>query len=81
MPIIVGMNPPPILTESTPRHLRGLLELLRVQRFEQEPDVLLGRTAEILAESLGFRAVVVHLYRPRCDAFQVVAAHGSDEVR
>lgn len=49
--------------------------------LQQEPDVLLGRTAEILAESLGFRAVVAHLYRPRCDAFQVVAAHGSDEVR
>ncbi|MCP9485600.1 MAG: GAF domain-containing protein [Gaiellaceae bacterium MAG52_C11] len=74
------MNPP-LLNESTLPQLRGLLEMLRLQRVEQEPSVMFERIAAILGESLGFHAVVVNLYRPRWNDFQVVAAHGSDEAR
>ena len=75
------MNPLPTLNDSALPQLRGLLEMLRLQRLEQEPAVLLGQIAEILGDSLGFRAVVVNLYRPEWDDFQVVAAHGNDEAR
>jgi len=71
----------PVLNDATVSHLRGLLEMLRLLRSEREPSVLLGRIAEILGETLDFGAVVVNLYRPAWDDFEVAAAHGSAAVR
>jgi PAS domain S-box-containing protein len=69
----------PIQTEATVPHLRGLLEILRLLRSEADPTALLGQVAEILGKTLEFRAVVVNLYRPAWDDFEVVAAHGPKE--
>ena len=75
------MSSSPALDGSTLSHLRGLLELLRLQHGEHESATLFERIAAILGVSLGFRAVAVNLYRPRWDDFEVVAAHGSAEAR
>ena len=75
------MKSPPSLIDSKLPHLTGLLELLWLLRVERDPSVALARIAEILGEALGFRAVVVNLYRPAWNDFEVVAAHGNDEAR
>jgi PAS domain S-box-containing protein len=75
------MSSSPALDGLTLSHLRGLLELLRLQQREHEAATLFERIAAILGESLGFRAVVVNLYRPRWDDFEVVAVHGSADAR
>ena len=69
------------LTETTLPQLRGLLEILRLLRSAPDPVAHLGRVAEILGAALGFQAVVVNLYRPRWDDFEVVAAFGSPAAR
>ncbi len=74
-------KPSPTSNEATLLQLRGLLDMLRLQRAEQEPSVLLPRIAAILGESLGLRTVVINLYRRAWDDFEVVAVHGSDEAR
>jgi diguanylate cyclase (GGDEF)-like protein len=51
--------------------LRGLLDVSRVVRDEESlPDVL-NAIAGTIAESLGFKVVVVNLYRPAWDDFEV----------
>jgi PAS domain S-box-containing protein len=71
----------PLPNDATVSHLRGLLEILRLLRSDPNPNVLLGRVAEILGETLDFGAVVVNLYRPARDDFEVVAAYGAPEAR
>src|SRR5581483_4370316 len=44
------------------------------------PD-LLAAIARTMAESLGYDAVVVNLYRPAWDDFEVTTVHGSDAAR
>jgi PAS domain S-box-containing protein len=61
--------------------LRGLLHVTRLVRSESDLPTLLDELARTVAESLGFRTVVVNLYRPAWDAFQVTAVHGNDEAR
>jgi diguanylate cyclase (GGDEF)-like protein len=51
--------------------LRGLLDVSRVVRDEESlPDVL-NAIAGTIADSLGFKVVVVNLYRPAWDDFEV----------
>jgi diguanylate cyclase (GGDEF)-like protein len=59
--------------------LRGFLEVTRVVRSEEELGELLASIAKSISESLGFATVVVHLYRPAWDDFEVTTVHGSPE--
>jgi PAS domain S-box-containing protein len=61
--------------------LRGLLQVTRLVRSESDLPTLLEELARTVADSLGFRTVVVNLYRPAWDAFEVAAVHGNDEAR
>ena len=61
--------------------LRGLLDVTRLVRSESDLPTLLDELAKTVADSLGFGTVVVNLYRPAWDAFQVTAVHGNDEAR
>ena len=50
-------------------------------RAEEDLPKLLAAVARTIAESLGYRTVVVNLYRPAWDDFTVTTVHGSDAVR
>ena len=57
--------------------LRGLLEVTRLLRAEEELPELLAAIARTIAESLGYGTVAVNLYRPAWDDFCVTTVHGS----
>ncbi|TMJ95415.1 MAG: diguanylate cyclase [Actinobacteria bacterium] len=61
--------------------LRGLLDVTRVVRSESDVETLLGEVARVIAESLGFRAVVINIYRPAWDDFYVTTVYGSPEAK
>ena len=61
---------------SSLRRLHGFLEVTRLVRSEDDLPTLLRATASAIAESLGFGVVVIHLYRPAYDDFQVSVVHG-----
>lgn len=61
--------------------LRGLLEVTRLVRSEGELPGVLDAIARTISESLGFRTVVVNLYRPAWDGFQVTSVHGEPAAR
>jgi diguanylate cyclase (GGDEF)-like protein len=42
---------------------------------------ILDAIARVIAEALGYRTVVVNLYRPAWDDFHVTTVHGNDEAR
>ncbi len=58
--------------------LRGLLDVTRVVRGEDELQAVLSAVARTIAETLGYRAVVVNLYRPEWDDFVVTTVHDHD---
>ena len=58
--------------------LRGLLEVTKLVRSDEDLERLLGAIARTIAESLGFGTVVVNLYRPAWDDFKVSTVHGGD---
>jgi diguanylate cyclase (GGDEF)-like protein len=58
-----------------------LLEVTRLVRSADDLPELLGAIARVVAESLGYGAVVVNLYRPEWDDFVVTTVHGGDEAR
>jgi diguanylate cyclase (GGDEF)-like protein/PAS domain S-box-containing protein len=62
-------------------HLRGLLELARLVRSGCELPELLGAVAKIVSETLGFGTVVINLYRPDSDEYEVKAVLGNDRAR
>src|SRR5205085_7080493 len=66
---------------STIASLRGLLEVTRLVRRASSLTSVLDAIAATVSESLGLGTVVVNLRRPGTDLFDVVSAHGSDEVR
>jgi diguanylate cyclase (GGDEF)-like protein len=66
---------------NTITRLRGLLEVTRLVRDETDPDRLLDAIAASIAESLGYRTVVINLYRPAWNHFEVTTVYGSDEAR
>jgi PAS domain S-box-containing protein len=61
--------------------LRGLLEVTRLVRTGEELPELLAAIARTVSDSLGFRTVVINLYRREWDDFVVSTVYGSDEAR
>src|SRR6476646_7828780 len=51
--------------------LHGLLDVSRVVRDDESLDDTLSAIAGTIAESLGYRVVVINLYRPAWDDFEV----------
>ena len=60
--------------------LRGLLDVSRVVRDEDSLPGVLNAIAGTIADSLGFKVVVVNLYRPAWDDFEVTTVHDYNEV-
>src|SRR4051794_8914140 len=56
--------------------LRGLLEVTRLVRTVEHLPVLLDAVARVVSESLGYRTVVINLYRPAWNDFLVTTVHG-----
>jgi PAS domain S-box-containing protein len=61
--------------------LRGLLEVTRLVRTGEALPELLGAIARTVSDSLGYRTVVVNLYRREWDDFIVMTVYGSEEAR
>lgn len=59
--------------------LRGLLEVTRLVRSVEELPELLDAVARTIAETLGYRTVVVHLYRPAWHDVVVSTVHGDNQ--
>ena len=70
------------MAEPTPiSPLKGLLEVSRLVRAEGELPDLLGAIARTVSESLGYESVVINLFRPEWNDFEVTTVHGSVEAR
>jgi diguanylate cyclase (GGDEF)-like protein len=65
----------------TVARLTGLLEVTRLVRSEHDLDALLPAVAGAISDAMGFRTVVISLYRPAFNDFRVETVHGSDEGR
>lgn len=61
--------------------LGGLLDVTRLIRSDADVTTVLAELARILREALGYRMVVMNLYRPAWDDFWVAAVEGSEEAR
>src|SRR3989442_5935986 len=61
--------------------LRGLLEVTRLVRTEEDLPDLLAAIARTVSESLGFRTVAINLYRREWDDYVVSTVHGREEAR
>jgi diguanylate cyclase (GGDEF)-like protein len=61
--------------------LTGLLEVTRLVRSEQDLGALLPAIAAEVSEAMGFRTIVMSVYRPAWDDFRVETVHGSEEGR
>jgi diguanylate cyclase (GGDEF)-like protein len=66
---------------NTISRLRGLLDVTRLVRDETDIGRLLDAIAATIATSLGYRTVVINLYRPAWNDFEVSAVYGSEEAR
>jgi diguanylate cyclase (GGDEF)-like protein len=58
--------------------LRALLEVTRLVRSHDDLTTLLAAIARTVADALGYHAVVVNLYRPAWNDFEVTTVEGSD---
>jgi diguanylate cyclase (GGDEF)-like protein len=61
--------------------LRGLLEVTKLVRSVEALPELLDAIAGTVSGSLGFRTIVINLYRPAWDDFLVTTVHGNDAAR
>ena len=61
--------------------LRGLLDLVRLTRGQPTMLETLTAVAATVSESLGFATVVMNVYRPESDDYEVVAVQGADNAR
>jgi diguanylate cyclase (GGDEF)-like protein len=61
--------------------LRGLLEVSKLMRADAGLQEILDAIARVVAEALGYRTVVVNLYRPAWDDFHVTTVYGNEEAR
>jgi diguanylate cyclase (GGDEF)-like protein len=81
----MGSGGDPVMNQdarvATIARLTGLLEITRLVRSDEGLDDLLPAIAATVSEALGFRMVVVNLYRRAFDDFRVEAVHGSEEGR
>jgi PAS domain S-box-containing protein len=68
-------------TSSALAQLRPVLELANLVRGERELDDALDSIAATIASGLGWKTVVINLYRPAWDDFQVTTVHGNEEAR
>jgi diguanylate cyclase (GGDEF)-like protein/PAS domain S-box-containing protein len=62
-------------------HMRGLLELAQLVRSGSGLSELLAAVARVVSETLGFATVVINLYRPETDEYEVKAVHGNERAR
>lgn len=62
-------------------HVRGLLELAQLVRSGSGLSELLAAVARVVSETLGFATVVINLYRPETDEYEVKAVHGNERAR
>ncbi len=62
-------------------HVRGLLELAQLVRSGSGLSELLAAIARVVSETLGFETVVINLYRPESDEYEVKAVHGNERAR
>ena len=62
------------------RRLQGLMDILHLAGGESIPTLLEAITA-MLTETVGYTGVVVNIYRPEWDDFEVATAAGSQEMR
>ncbi len=80
-------HPPPheisddVSRGSSIAHLSGLVEVTRLLRGEHQLSSVLDAIARTVCESLGFGTVVITLYRPAWNDFEVTAIHGSEKAR
>jgi diguanylate cyclase (GGDEF)-like protein len=72
-----ALTPPP----SHIGPLRGLLEVTRLLRADEDLPELLEAIARTIAESLGYRTVAISLYRPAWDDFSITTVHGNANAR
>ena len=61
--------------------LRGLLDVTRLVRGGEELPALLHEIARTVSDSLGYRTVVVNLYRREWDDLVVSTVYGSEDAR
>jgi signal transduction histidine kinase len=61
--------------------LRGLLDVSRLVRSEADLTTVLADLARIVKDSLGYRVVVINLYRPAWDDYYVAAVEGDPEAK
>ncbi len=61
--------------------LRPLLEIANLVRDERELEDVLLSIAETVATGIAWRTVVVNLYRPAWDDFQVTTVYGNENAR
>ena len=61
--------------------LRGLLELARLSLRQPPLTEVLDAVARTVSEALGFATVVINVYRPPDDAYEVITVHGSERAR
>src|SRR3954454_14725966 len=61
--------------------LQALMELTRLVGGEESIPSLLDAIAQLLADTVGFRGVVINVYRPEWDHFEAVAVVGSEQMR
>ena len=78
------MSAPRIAMSTSQPHsasLRGLLEITRLLRREQDPSALLAAIASTAGSMLGYRTVVVNVYRMAWHDFEVAHVLGSSEAQ
>lgn len=61
--------------------LRGLLEVTRLVRAEEDLPELLAAIARTISDALGYQTVVINLFRPAWNDFEVTTVHGSEKAR
>ena len=77
--LAVADNPDERCPDSAIDRLRGLLDVAAAVRTGDELRSVLDAVAAAIAGPLGYRAVVINLYRPAWDDFEVVVVFGNEE--